>query len=1182
MEPDEHVARIRGWLAAPATDAGVYFAEEGDGWEYRSYAELADLSWSIAALMRERGLPGGAGVCVIMPTGFPCAAAFYAVWACGGIFTPVAPPLFGDLSQYIAHVAAILEQAQPRLVVTSVEFADLARQAHAAAGRTDEPLVVDLATLPEPGAREFSDPDECALLQFTSGSTGTPRGVRVSWPNLATNVGMISALVDWRPGEAMVSWLPLYHDMGLVGAFLTTVTNQGDLYLMRPDQFVRDPARWLRAMTEAQHSPSPSFALGYVAHRVRPEEVAGLDLSGWRTLAVGSEPVEVADLRSFAALTGPLGFSTRAYTLAYGLAESTLMVTSSARDRPITALRVDTAALRFGAPISVLEAAELSDGASVDGAGWITGLGFSTPESTVRVVDSDGNELPDGTLGEMVVVGGSVALGYSGPPGATSSTRIEDGVLYSGDAGFLYRGEVFVLGRMGSSLKVRGKPVFMEDIESRVAQEAGITKGKLAAVAIPDAGNQGIVLFAESAPGEWLPKAHTIVRGELGPARTVQIVTGPRGIIQRTSSGKPRRRHMWELFRAGGIPGSEVYEPDRVGSSEPARTGEGPDRDGRSEAAGGAEDADRAGGRGPALPADRVTGLLEGALGQVRVPDGAAVLFEGSLAEGFGNAGSDVDFLVVAAGDEELPTLPTVLFVDGRRVEIRTRSVAQLRGQLATVADGSALDEDVLNRCQRFLGATVVRAGGDVDLAALRAVLAPAELAERLAGWWTARAGQALRYAVLWQLLGANAEALEWARDGVNQALKAWAARSGETYLETKWLPEQLARTGAEGRALAARARALSAVTELLAFAAELGVDSVPDDPARLLFARRPGVTTWQIGDRVHVLRGDDVFVLADDAARAWRSVVFRRPVPVLLERGGSIGAELAEFVRLGFVGVEWRGAGVLTPALAMCDPVRPYTPVPHGAAPALGVRGAAGSGAAVTLSPLPARRFTECALQLVWSNIVLENAGEDLAGAVKDGQWAVADIAAHRMLAMAVRVLVSAFGIHPLPADVAASATLERLLPAAAEHRAELLAALAAAQTVRFSPAVDGISALGAQPEPGSPGAAAVETGAERVVDAAVETGAGGAERVVYAAGDPASALALLDDFVTLVRRVAGGTDFPASFDSREQWRRTLAIGYDWLRIAGYLNTDLPLDEARDLLASGGQQPHLREGAQG
>lgn len=304
----------------------------------------------------------------------------------------------------------------------------------------------------------------------------------------------------------MVSWLPLYHDMGLVGAFLTTVTNQGELYLMRPDQFVRDPVRWLRAMTRAQHSPSPSFALGYVAHRVRPEDIAELDLSGWRTLAVGSEPVEVADLQSFAELAGRQGFSMNAYTLAYGLAEATLMVTSSARGRPVTALRLDNAALRFGAPVAVLEEQPLDDNHRVDGAGWITGLGYSTPESTVRVVDEEGNDLPDGTLGEMVVVGDSVALGYSGPPSPGSSTRIEDGVLYTGDAGFLHRGEVFVLGRMGSSLKVRGRSVFMEDIESRVAQETGITKGKLAAVAITEAGAQGIALFAESAPGSGSPR----------------------------------------------------------------------------------------------------------------------------------------------------------------------------------------------------------------------------------------------------------------------------------------------------------------------------------------------------------------------------------------------------------------------------------------------------------------------------------------------------------------------------------------------------------------------------------------------------------------------------------------------------------------------------------------------------
>ncbi|WP_280400790.1 AMP-binding protein, partial [Nocardia carnea] len=174
-EPDEKVAAVRDWLVHPATDTGVYFADEGNGWEYRSYADLAALSWSIAALMRDHGMRAGAGVCVIMPTGFPCAAAFYAVWACGGVFTPVAPPMYGDLDQYVAHVGSILRQARPLLVLTSIEFRELARQAHAAAGRTDEPVVVDPESLtPPPARREVAPPPHCARRPLTAGAPGPP------------------------------------------------------------------------------------------------------------------------------------------------------------------------------------------------------------------------------------------------------------------------------------------------------------------------------------------------------------------------------------------------------------------------------------------------------------------------------------------------------------------------------------------------------------------------------------------------------------------------------------------------------------------------------------------------------------------------------------------------------------------------------------------------------------------------------------------------------------------------------------------------------------------------------------------------------------------------------------------------------------------------------------------------
>ncbi|WP_267466423.1 AMP-binding protein [Nocardia blacklockiae] len=1252
MQVDDDIAAVRGWLARPADDAGIHLADEADGWEYRSYRELADLAWGVAARLRAAGLTGGEGACVIMPTGFPCVAAFYAVWACGGVFTPVAPPTFGDLAQYISHVAAILRQARPRLVVTSADLRTLVVQAMAEAGRTDDPVLVEDAELV--GEREFGEPADCALLQFTSGSTGTPRGVRVSWRNLANNIAMISRLVDWRPGEAMASWLPLYHDMGLVGAFFTTVTNQGDLYLMRPDQFVRDPARWLRAMTHAQHSPSPSFALGYVAHRVSPEEVAKLDLSGWRTLAVGSEPVEVADLRAFAELAGPQGFSADAYTLAYGLAEATLMVTSSARERPVTALRLDNASLRFGHPVLPVSEAALGDGRWVTGAGWITGLGFPTAESQVLVVDEDGRELPDGTLGEMVVTGDSVALGYTVP--AAGGTRIDNGRLYTGDAGFRYRGEVFVLGRMGTSLKVRGRSVFMEDIESRVARETGLTKGKLAAVACGEAGGQGVVLFAETAPGAWIEQARSVLRAALGPAQTATVVTGPRGFIRRTSSGKPRRRHMWQLFGDGALEGAVVHEAAPAESHEIDGDAVGPETVPAA-----------ATGRVASAPhwAADARRLLDRALELVSVPPNSAVLFEGSLAEGFGNDGSDVDFLAVAPGDEELPTLPTVLFLDGRRVEVRTRSAAQLRAQLTRVAEAADPDEDLLNRCQRFLRATVLRApAGSPDIDELRSLLPYPEFTRKLADWWYARARQALRYAVALDALGEREEAADWARDGLLQGVKAWAASRGETYVETKWLPEQLGRivaqsglaadgdigreagratrqagagagpevgveagqdasrgtesearggtgpeagvgtelkagvgagpeadVGADPRAsdrtgpevgggtglkagagagpevggpragagagpragggagpgaggvraseLIGRFRALSgsaSVSEMLDLAAEFGVDGVAQDAEQVMLARVPGVTTWPIGGRVHVIRGDrDVFVLSEAGGRAWRSVVLRRSLREVLGRA-DIGAELAEFVRLGLVGLQWRGGEPIAPALAMCKPLRPYTPAPGQVSPVLGLSGAGREGEAVaTLAPLPADRFTACALDLVWSNVVLENVREDLVGAVKSGQGAVADIAAHRMIAMAVRMLLSAYGIHPLPADVAPGRTLARSLPGSAGEREELRRAVDEASRTSFSRALaDGADAL--------------------------------------------AELARLDDLVARVRLRTGG-DFPASFDSREQWRRTLDISYDWLRLAGYLDTDLPLDEARDLLTSGGRQPHLREG---
>ncbi|NLG55608.1 MAG: fatty acyl-AMP ligase, partial [Rhodococcus sp.] len=470
MNNTKDIATVCGWIDHPVADRGIHLADEVDGWDYCSYPDLADLTRRMATILRERGLQPGEGVCVVMPTGFTAIAAFYGVWAAGGVFTPVSPPLLGGMDQYIVHVAAILDQAQPRLLVTSPDLAHLVQTAvDAQSDARSEIVVVDPDVLRSaPPIDELITPTEAALLQFTSGSTGIPRGVRISWANLATNIDIISRLVRWEDGDAMASWLPLYHDMGLVGTFLADVTKQGNLYLMRPDQFVRNPLRWLRAMQHAQHTASPSFALGYAAHRVRPEDLEGVDLSGWRTLAVGSEPIDVSDLQQFYDLTAPAGFPMEAFTLAYGLAEATLLVTSSHRGEPITALQIDSTTLRVGERVDILDESPIDPGFALDGGGWVTGLGYSTPEARVRIVDEDGAPLPDGTLGEVVVAGDSVSAGYHA---VDDGHTFVGGELYTADSGFLWKGQLFVLGRLGTSLKVRGRSVFMEDVESRLLSE---------------------------------------------------------------------------------------------------------------------------------------------------------------------------------------------------------------------------------------------------------------------------------------------------------------------------------------------------------------------------------------------------------------------------------------------------------------------------------------------------------------------------------------------------------------------------------------------------------------------------------------------------------------------------------------------------------------------------------------
>lgn len=1128
------------WIREPSTDSGLYVATdtaEQGGWGYVSYAELSDLSRRIAARLQEDGVGIGGAVCVVMPTDALCVATLYAIWVCGATATLIAPPTFGDAASYVAHVAAILRSAAPHTVVTSPELNAIINQAAEAGGLRRPPINLDDREIDNADPAELREPGECALVQFTSGSTAQPRGVMVSWENLRDNIALIASTINWRDGDATASWLPLYHDMGLIGSLLMTVSNQGSLYLMRPDQFIREPIRWLRCMTGAQHSVSPSFGIGYAARRLGPDDVAGLDLSGWRSLVTGAEPVDLACMSAFCDLTRPLGFNPNAFIPAYGLAEATLIVTGKPGGEPVPALRVDSGSLRMGAGVEVVDS-RIFDGQALPGDGWIAGLG---PHGTeVAILDDNGDLVPDGTLGQIVVESSSVAIGYSdaSTDEAGGGTRFQDGKLYTGDAGFRHDGQLYALGRMGWALKVRGKTVFMEDLEARLASAAGLGKNLCCAAAIPGTPVPAIALFVERPEGEWLGAVRRALRSDLGPAHMLRVVTGPRGLIQRTSSGKPRRGRMLQMLAADELTGASVIFDSVEGGVAGTRDGGTPLPDGRH------------------IPfsIQQLNQLLDETLKSVEVEGVPSILLEGSLAEGFGNDGSDIDFLAVVPGDVPAPTMPTVLFIDGRRTEIRTRTVDQMRYQLQEVAralkePASALldwpGNDLINRCQRFLHAVELRKGATWPaIEELRAALPYPEFGSLVSRWWMARAQQSLRQSVAYMAFGAPADAKAWARDGLQQAAKGWAAVRGECYVETKWLPLQLNRIKepdvgeryrtldaalAEGSAVAGSAELLD---ETIALATELGVTDIANDPAMVRLSRVPGVTTWPIGNTLHVLRNEDVFALSEDAGKEWRTVVFGRPITEAADRRPH--GYLAEFVRLGLVGMRWHGEGPIRPAIAMCDPARPYTCPPSIDFPLVSIGGAPAPHG-VWLSPLPARRFVECGMNLIWSNILVENSREDLVGAVKSSQWGVADLAKMRLVGVLVRALASACGSAPMPPDVAALSTVERLLDVREGH---------------------------------SDGAALLELFREAIC----MTFDGPAER----ADEAPAKLAVLDNLVHGVRDLSG-CEFPASFNSREQWRLTLDAGYNWLRMGSYLNADLPLDEARDLLTAGGNQPHGR-----
>ncbi|MFK3682188.1 non-ribosomal peptide synthetase [Pseudomonas sp. NPDC088890] len=510
-----------------------------------SYRDLDLRARTIAAALQQRAEFGDRAV-LLFPSGPDYVAAFFGCLYAGVIAVPAYPPE-SSRRHHQERLLSIIDDAEPRLLLTVEALCDSLQGLEALAGdAAPELLAVD--PLAPALADQWRQPqlagNDIAFLQYTSGSTALPKGVQVSHGNLVANEQLIrhGFGIDLNPDDVIVSWLPLYHDMGLIGGLLQPIFSGVPCVLMSPGYFLARPQRWLQAISEygGTISGGPDFAYRLCSERVSEAALAGLDLSRWRVAYSGSEPIRQDSLETFASKFQVCGFDPQSYFASYGLAEATLFVSGSRRGQGIAALEIDAQAFAS-------HRAEPGKGSV------LMSCGYPQPGHAVCIVDPQRQcVLGDNLVGEIWANGPSIALGYWRNPEASARTFVElDGQtwLRTGDLGFMREGEVFLTGRLKDMLIVRGQNLYPQDLEQTLEREVDVLrKGRVAVFAVDDQGEEGIGVAVEISrnvqkahpPQELIKTLRQVIADACRQAPAVVLLLNP-GALPKTSSGKLQR-----------------------------------------------------------------------------------------------------------------------------------------------------------------------------------------------------------------------------------------------------------------------------------------------------------------------------------------------------------------------------------------------------------------------------------------------------------------------------------------------------------------------------------------------------------------------------------------------------------------------------------------------------------------
>lgn len=534
---------------------GARFVNRSGGEEFYPYDAILTRALKAAATYQARGIRTGDRIALVLPTSVGFLDAFLGAMLAGAIPTALYPPVrLGRLDEYYARTRFMLGAVGTRLLVTDARIGRLLGRAVEGVPSLDATL--DVSALLDAPAESWQqpqiDPDAPAFLQFSSGTTVEPKAVMVSHTNALANLAMIDTLfhsiTEAEAEQGGVCWLPLYHDMGLLGCMLLGIYHPGTITYINPEHFIVQPALWLKTLSKyrAISSPAPDFAYGVCASKIRDDELDGVDLSHWRYALNGAEPIDVNTMNRFSARFARWGFRAEAMMPVYGLAEAGLAVTFSDPATPPHVEEFDREQLAKA-------------GVARSGKGRrLPSVGRPMPGLRVEIRDEHDRSVPDGAVGTIMVAGPSITRGYFANPELTAQL-LRDGWLDTGDLGFIHAGELYITGRKKDLIIIRGRNIAPQEIEALAAGAPGLRTGCIIAggLFVEGEGEQLIVLAEQDArserPSEELAAdIHARILEGIGLAPRAIDVLKP-GTLPRTSSGKLRRSAAIQAFAAGAL-----------------------------------------------------------------------------------------------------------------------------------------------------------------------------------------------------------------------------------------------------------------------------------------------------------------------------------------------------------------------------------------------------------------------------------------------------------------------------------------------------------------------------------------------------------------------------------------------------------------------------------------------------